>query len=178
MIIHPALQFEFDRIETRFESAFKRLQDLSTYDEGRYVEVIYRILSCRVDILYSVLGAFSQYGYHHEWDGGPLTRMEFLVHFVAHELLDDGDPGIGWHKYNMKEGIKEPCLENDRKGEPYLHRCHEILPPGSKWADEETTIWVLDWHEKKEEERYKFYNETRKPEDPMLIELAKSITGR
>jgi len=180
MTTHPALQFELDQIEKRFVKEFERLKELAVYDNNRYNEIIYRILSCRADVLYDAIGAQGQNGYGHmiNWETGPLSRMEFLTFFVAHELLDDGDPGVGWHKYDQKEGTMKPCAEDERRSKPFWHCCHEILPPGSKHLYEDEVIWVLDWHENYEERYYKDFGEQRKPEDPMLIELAKSITGR
>jgi hypothetical protein len=174
-MIHQALEYEFDRIKYRFDYAFDRLKDFAEKSK-EHSEIIYRILTTRV--LYDAMGALGKHGYHSGWDGGPLARMEFLVHFIGHELLDDGDPGLGWHKYNDKTGEMDPCAETDIGAKPYWHRCHEMLPFGSKHLYEKEVIWVLDWHEKYEEKRYKFHGEETKPEDPLLVELAKSIVGK
>jgi len=180
-MIHPALDFELNQIKDRFDYAFKRLKEFATNKKHsemskKHSEIIYRILTSRV--LYDAIGEGDIYGYTVNWDPGPLSRMEFLVHFVGHELLDDGDPGVGWHKYNLKTGEKDACREQDKRAQPFFHHCHEMLPPGSKRLYEEEVIWVLDWHERYDEERYEGEDEERKPEDPMLIELAKSIIGR
>lgn len=188
-----ALDFELNRIKVRFEEAFKRLQDIAKQN-SIHAEIIRRVLTSRV--LYDAQGAFNKDSYGAGWEDGPLGRMEFLTFFICHELLDDGDPGLGWHKYNIETGIYETCsppknLESQLKydlndpnwnARPFWHCCHEILPPNSKHLYEQDVIWVLDWHEQHEELRYSdrnfnFNNEQRKPEDPMLIELANQIVG-
>jgi hypothetical protein len=170
-----ALEFELDNIKNRFDHSFESLKYFCSKYGAKYSEIIYRILTTQV--LYAAKGEFNDYGYHTNWEAGPLARMEFLVFFVGHELLDNGDPGLGWHRYRYEDGKMKMCDENDLGAEPFWHTCHEILPAGSKHLYEEEVLWVLDWHEKHEEERYESFGEQRCPEVPMLIELAKAITG-
>jgi len=189
-----ALEFELNAVKERYNIAFERLQKFALgkedWNEG-LKEVITRLLTSRV--LTSAVGGFGQpNGYMSsglESSRSPLNRMEFIVHFVGHELLDDGEPGIGWHRYDERNGTMEDCLETDSGAKPYFHRCHEDLPGGGKHLFVKDVIPVLDWHEKKEEERYKQWNdihnmldhqnkiEERPPENPMLVELAKEICG-
>jgi len=184
-----ALEYELDRVRKRYKYAFQRLSKYAGENE-LHKEIIRRALSSRV--LNDAMGSLNKYGYDQSFTcDGPLGRMEFLVFFIGHELLDDGDPGLGWHKYNLDTGIMEMCdppksLEpferyspNDPNwnAHPFWHCCHEILPPGSKHLYEEEVLWVLDWHEKFDELRYERHTEEREPEDPMLISLANKIIG-
>jgi hypothetical protein len=176
-----ALEFELNAVKERYNIAFERLQKFALgkedWNEG-LKEVITRLLTSRV--LTSAVGGFWQSNGYISWlkdSGSPLNRMEFIVQFVGHELLDDGDPGIGWHRYAKPED----CSETDNWAKPYFHRCYEDLPKGGKRLYIRDVIWILDWHEKWEEEFYKQINdihiEERPPENPMLVELAKEICG-
>jgi len=195
-ILVNALEFELEAVRHRYNNAFDRLRGYALGKEDwnkGLKEVVVRLLTSRV--LASAIGGYEQTKGYMSWLNGnsdtPLNRMEFIVHFVGHELLDDGDPGIGWHRWT-RDGrlMMEDCLETDNKAEPYFNTCHELLPPGSKHLYVKDVIWILDWHEKKEEEFYKAINslhdildhpnkkEERPSENRMLVVLAEKICGK
>jgi hypothetical protein len=188
-----ALDYELNRVRQRYEYALGRLREYAARD-GDYKEIIRRLLTTRC--FHDAAGSLNKHGYDNQFGcDGPLSRMEFLNFFIGHELLDDGDPGVGWHKYNLDTGEHEMCdppkclkpgfhrydaSDPNWNAKPFWHCCHEILPPGSKHLYEDEVLWVLDWHEVYEQERYDAYCKgdmawSRKPEDPMMIALADEI---
>lgn len=205
-----ALEFELQRVRDRYRWAFESLQEYVSESKDYYKglkEVVGRLLTSRV--LCSAVGGYGElHGYIHWFQDDtdkPLSRMEFISHFVGHELLDDGDPGIGWHRYDLQTGKYEICLESDdpslltfedrmefgKKGkgrpEPFFFQRKEMLKPEPPLLTPEKVLWVLDWHEKKEEQFYDSVNdihdilehpdkkEERPPENPMLVALAKEL---
>lgn len=186
--MHPAeknaLDFEKAQISTRFEQALERLKGFARRDSESWLkELVYKLLTSRV--LCAAAGGYEQpNGYTHWFQGDsnePLLRMEFIVFFIGHELLDDGDPGIGWQRWTGGCPLVEDCPETHPRAQPYFHCCHEILPPGSKRLGPDEVLWVLDWHEKKEAAYFAGMKEDypndpgRPPENPLLVDLAKAI---
>ena len=190
-----ALEFELNAVKERYNNAFERLQEFALGKEDwnkGLKEVVIRLLTSRV--LDEAVGGFWQPNGYMLWLkalDSPLNRMEFIVHFIGNELLDDGDPGIGWHRYAAIDNCceMEDCLETDSGAKPYFHNCHELLPADGKHLYIKDVIWILDWHERREEEFYKHFNdidnvldhqnkiEERPPENPMLVELVREICG-
>lgn len=81
--------------------------------------------------------------------------LEGVAQFIEHDLLDDGDPGIGYMRYDPYEGFT-PCSKEHEDAKPYIHRCVEVLRhtvPEAPLLHVDNTLEVLDWYEGKRTRR-------------------------
>jgi len=87
------------------------------------------------------------YGYMQSTES-VLSRMGLVVSLVSHGILDDGDPGIGWVRYGIlvdSDDLYVECQEGDDGAMPYVHKCQETAPAGTKHLYEKEALWMLDW---------------------------------
>lgn len=152
------LEFELNEVRERYDRAFEKLKGLVEWNKGEFKELIYKILTS--PFLSSVVGGWDvgvEYGYMGQLNRtceSPLIRMEFTAHFVSYDILDDGEPGIGWLKYSSSLGKCVRCKPNEKNAHPFLARCNEEWD--NKRLGIEEALWIFNWYEKEEEERIEF----------------------
>jgi len=128
-------------------------------EDAKVREVTRLLMTANGQTLFHLLGGLSQgFGikmdsYSSYWTEDPCGLMEFIRFFVGHELLDDGDPGIGY--YRSTRGGAETfvlCGPDDEGAQPYFHRSVEFLRkdyPDAKLLCVDDTIRILKDAEQK-----------------------------
>ena len=124
------------------------------YVEGAVLarELARRLLEASGSTLFSVLGldgrndldGYSEYAF-----GGVCTLLEFVDHFINHEIMGDGDPGVGYMARG-RGGSWAQCDADHPKAMPYFHRSHDRLimsRPDAKSLCAMEAHAILDWHE-------------------------------
>jgi len=106
----------------------------------------------------------SQFTYYNEVSNeDPCSLLEFLRFFIGHELLDDGEPGLAFHKRSDSPDVFwgwEPCGPDDPDAEPWFHRSIDHLRedyPDAQWLSVELALEVLNAADEKHrafEERF------------------------
>jgi len=103
-------------------------------------------------VRFNVLGAehpnLNGYPVPHE----PIDILEFVAQFVGYAILDDGEPGIGYHRYDMMESFV-PCGPDHPDARPYFHSCVDALRedyPEAEWLSEVRALEIV----RSETERY------------------------
>ena len=94
-------------------------------------------------------------GYRELLTSGPLDRMERVAHFIGYDLMDDGDPGLCWHRHvdwetegDGDHGFVD-CLESDEYAQPYWERRKELREHDMgriKLLSPAQVLWTLKWH--------------------------------
>lgn len=178
-----ALEWELNEVKTRYENGVKWIVDhlMSSYTSPLEKEAIRKLLSSAV--LVPACGNYTnKWGYVSDNNGNsasldtPLGRLEFLRFFVGHELFDDGDPGIGYYRYNDRQDSDEAsffitCEKDEPGAKPFFHRCWELLPPGSQHLHEQEVLDILTWHG---EDEKRFLNDAAKWENREPDELERN----
>jgi len=115
---------------------------------------------------FELFGCGNEYGYVYAQaygPGNPVEFLEFLMFFIGHELLDDGSPGIGWHRY-ARGGVcsvgkarqkwvgnhvlnTKCCLENGPGAKPFVIANRDDYPKPNNLANIKEVLAVLDWLE-------------------------------
>jgi len=187
-VMDNILEAEYSKIRKRYNLAYEDLARLSADRNKTVRELVKRLLTSRV-LHFAAGSVTSKYGYSHAIYDSPLNRMEWVVFFVGHEILDDGDPALAWHRMDHDGSLIEKldCKKTDEGAMPYWHCCQEIT--AKKWEDRaehltpELAIWTLDYYEEREEERIKMIMSFRdedyfiiEPKDQLMESLALSLS--
>lgn len=121
------------------------------------------ILTCSEGTRHSVFGGI-EYGfgitlnaYSGQMGYDLCSLMEFIGYFIGHEILDDGEPGLGYYRSTV--GDKERTADTfvrcgpDVKGaQPYFCRSIDWLRedyPEAEWLSLDGAIAAIEWHEKR-----------------------------
>lgn len=178
-----ALEFELQRVRDRYQIAFEYLKEYSNIKElPKLKEVIGKLLTS--PFLVDAIGGYCEpRGYMGEMvEDTPLKRMEFIGHFVGYDLLDDGDPGLAWHKYDLRghKSMYRLCKKEERNACPFFFRRKEILKPEPPLLSMEQVVWTLDWYEEKDRGRCETMSEwevdtTPVEPNPIMVEIAKEL---
>lgn len=146
------LTLETERAEKNYADSLERVKRHVTYASVR--DLIFKmLLSPELD---SAMGSLSSDGYRDSVEH-PIDRIAFVAYFVGHEILDDGDPGVCWHKYGggMCSTTMLLCDPGDIRGQPFFFRNRDRLAVDGvselECLTAEKALWVLDWHEKRRE---------------------------
>ena len=149
------LDHEHEQVNTRLQLAYERLL---RYAKGSPVlcEVVCQMLTS--DQLPSAAASLRVVGYPELLASDPLDRMERVAHFIGYDLMDDGDPGLCWHRHacwhtgEEGDGGFMDCLETDEGAMPYWERRKERreMQTGDhiKLLTFEQVLWTLEWHAK------------------------------
>ena len=187
-----ALEFELVEVKKRFQDALAGLVILARR-HASFAPVIKKLLTTTE--LFAAAGQMVQdFGYDLQWDDGPLSRMEFISHFLGHEILDDGDPAIGWCRWSTNRGNMFSCRETgellvpDEEEDqewakyntphPFFHSNREALQaflPDTPPLDEEGVLWVIDWNEKEEARKRTRFGEVSSKEYGEEKELGRGL---
>jgi len=133
-------------------------------DEDTLVrKVARRFFSISDSALYGALGSFSHgfgvknvYGYGAYMPNDILGLMDFVTFFVGHEILDDGEPGIGYYRlgdFEKGEEFYVICGSDHPGATPYFHNCIDLLRdtyPDAKWCTLEKALETLNFHQAKQ----------------------------
>lgn len=137
--------------------------------DAKVRELARLLMSCTGTTRYHAFGGLED-GFRIKLDGyggyipydDPCALMEFIRFFVGHEILDDGEPGIGYYRHARFDDEAERhltfvrCGKDDEGAEPYFARNIDLLRadyPDSKWLDVEDAIEILQFHEAKQVKR-------------------------
>ena len=116
-------------------------QRLLHYDDSSIRALTYRLLSVNHMTRFYVLGgqfigrpelAKYSYGSVHN----PFEIMNFVSFFVGHEIIDDGDPAVGY--YNLGPyGNPVLCPPGTKDAKAFFHTSHEVLSKTYRWDNTE-----------------------------------------
>ncbi len=190
------LEYELSELENNYHRVFKHLQELGGYEKQfpGTIEIISRMLTSK--ILHGVCGGYEKFGYTHWKVDAPIDRMDFVNHFVAHELMGDGNPALCWHRcrffdhefegdelerFQAKMKLPDafgwvPCAEDNEGAIPWWSMSHESMTQPCKHLFHEDVLSSLDFHDKVNKELYEANNQNL-TEDPMMVQLVKDLFG-
>ena len=152
--------------DKRWEDAIVRIKRMLEYPDAKVRTLTYRLMCLDGLDRFNMFGGDGRTGtkgyYHLAVGSTPCTIMEETAQFVSHELLDDGSPAIGYHRYDLegRKGAFQPCDKDAKGAKPYFHYNIEVLQetyPKAKYADVDAAIKVLDWYDAQEAKRAKTY---------------------
>lgn len=146
---------------TRWEDAVARIRDLLCYDrsahfQGDYTDALrdedaqvrkltYLLMTAHPMDLYHVFGGVGGCSYGPAYSN--IDLMEKVSHLVGHEILDDGEPGLGYLRLDPRTRKWIPCQATDPGAEGYFHRHFEVLreyDPDAEWLCLDNAIAVLE----------------------------------
>ena len=77
--------------------------------------------------------------------------LEFISLFVNHEIMDDGEPAVGYCYYDgHNRPCETPCGPDHPRAMPYLHRSIDLLVktrPDAEPMGATEALKVLAWYE-------------------------------
>lgn len=139
--------------DSRWEHAVNRIKTLLNDRSADVRTVTYRLLTAPTSTRYAMFGGDGRSGKMHSYPWLSSIEgcdwLEGVVHFVGHELLDDGDPGIGYMRHDDYDGFT-PCAKDHEQAQPYVHRCLELLRstvPDALTLNTKGALEILDWYE-------------------------------
>lgn len=176
------LAAEAERWEKAASNVAKLLQD----KDPRVRELTERLLLIDGQGLFNAFGGIT-YGfgikidsYYDEVGSGCLVLyFEFIKRFITCEILDDGDPGIGYFRYSLFDETDDDdlstykmCKADEEGAKPYFCRHTETLYKAGlgdgRGVTLEQAIEVLKFYENERLERIKFYESELEGDDPTL----------
>ena len=104
-----------------------------------------------------------------------ISTLEGISHFVSYHLMDDGEPGIGYMKYDDEMGYVMCPVDQDG-AMPYFHiSCPSLqkVYPNAEWLNYDNALKVLDFYVEKhaadielfKDEEWLFGEDQLKPTD-------------
>ena len=164
--IDKLIECETKLIKHETDKAVIELKPLIQHRDPLIQRLTKELLVTDRSILYGALGSLTKYGYIC-WDTNPLSWLQFITQFIHYDILDDGDPGIAYTKYDMKLGSFVYCKSNARRAEPVFHQSLEMLRetyPDAKVLTPARALEIIEWHKKKDAEHQAYILEEF-PED-------------
>lgn len=163
----------------RWEENLNGIKYLLTYPEENVRILTKKILTMAHQDRHCMFGGLSD-GFGIKMDGyeeipyNLCDLMDFIGFFVSHEILDDGNPGIGYYRSTIGEerggDIFVLCTANDKDAAPYFCRSMEILSkrdPNAKYLTIERALEVLTWYEVQRKKNQEYWNKPREVEGNM-----------
>lgn len=158
----------------QWDDAVEQIRDLLQYQHSsenlssQVREVTRLLFEVSGQTRYAVFGgiedgfSLSLGGYHSQLGYDLLSYMEFVSWFVRHELLDDGNPGVGYYRNLLWEDPSSvqtftTCGPDHPEGIPYFARDVDVLRgrwPGSKMLHLDGAIEILRWHEEGQKRKF------------------------
>ena len=166
---------------SRWDEALKGVRRFLTYDrrklhpgltpsaasdehDAQVRQLTHKLFSVTNGIRFNVLGGISSgFGiqmssYAHQMPYDPCELMEFIQFFVGHEILDDGEPGVGYYRNTIGDPERTSesfvlCTKDHPKAEPYFHRNIDELrkfDPNAEHLTLDLALEILAWYEKRE----------------------------
>lgn len=133
--------------------------------DAKVRELAHALLSTRD--LYSVLGGMEDSfrlkmnGYPGYSYGPPVSRLEFIRFFIGHEILDDGEPGVGYYRSTIGDEKQTSdmfarCGPDHPRAQPYFHRSIDLLRqdyPDAEWLSLDRALEILAFHKAEQPKR-------------------------
>ena len=149
------LAHEQQQINNRLQLAYERLL-VYAQECDALCEVVCQMLTSFH--LSNAAASLRAVGYPEFLTDSPLERMERVAQFIAYDMMDDGDPGLCWHRHALYtvgddgDGGFVDCLESDEGAMPYWERRKERREAQTgdhiKLLSAEQVLWTLEWHAK------------------------------
>lgn len=149
----------------RWEAAVRGIQPYLVNRTPEVHKLTRLMMTASSSTLYGVLGGMetgfdiTMNGYGMVSGMDPISLMEFLQFFIGHEILDDGDPGIGYYRSpRSEENTHETfvrCSGDHPDARPYFHSNIELLRkeyPDSKRLRLEDAIEIIEGYEQRRRE--------------------------
>ena len=149
----------------RWDDAVGKVRELLRSRSRIVREVTHRFFTVSSSTRFSVFGGaeyghgIKLHGYVNQMAYSPVALMEFIQFFVNHELLDDGEPGVGYYRSTLGDQKRlgewlVRCSKAHPKAQPYFHRSTEVLREEGYDEDYETltperALEILDWYEER-----------------------------
>jgi hypothetical protein len=111
------------------------------------------LLTLRSGDIYALFGGDGRHkleSYPHYASARGCEWLEAVAQFIGYDLLDDGDPGIGYLRFDLHQGGFVACPKDHEDAKPYFHLSVEYLRktvPDAAYLDVERALEVLDWYE-------------------------------
>lgn len=144
---------------SQWKDAVDRIRDLLNHQSLNVRTLTARLLTVPSATQYAMFGGEDRHEKMLSYPWLSFARgcswLEGVAQFIGHDILDDGDPGIGFMRNDSHEGFT-PCSKDHEQAQPYIHRCVEVLRhtmPDAKLLQVESTLEVLDWYEAKRTRR-------------------------
>jgi len=124
-----------------WDSAMARVRRLLNADIPTVRALTYRLLSVNSMTLFYALGG-EWYGrggavgeHVYAFPESVYDLLEFVSFLVGYEILDDGEPAIGYYVLG-ENGRPALCSPETEDSKPFFHRSHEILADFCSWEVE------------------------------------------
>lgn len=159
----------------RWDKAARKVAGLLQSSDPQVRELTERLLLLDGQGLFHAFGGVA-YGfgikidsYYNEVGSSSLVSyFEFIERFINYEILDDGDPGIGYFRFSMCDETDDDdlstyktCTADTPGAQPYFCRHTEALYKAGlgdgRGVTLEQAINVLKFYENERLERIKFY---------------------
>lgn len=165
--------------QERWQNAVEDVKSYLNHTDVLVRRVAVRLLTIDSHSLWCVLGADTPalHGYAPPYT--PVARMEFVCFFVGHELLDDGDPGVGYYRYG-RFGDRVLCAADAEGAIPYFHSRVDTLRrtyPNAELLTADRALEILEWHAARHTE-YVAWAREEESEDTSLETGAAAVQDR
>lgn len=148
---------------TRWDNALESIRNLLDCQNPEVRELTYRLLTLDNSSRFNVFGTNDPalHGYATSYARG-VDLLEGVAHFIIYSLLDDGEPCIGYMKYDEDRGTYLACASTEPNALPYFHICfgsrHEAFPD-PEYLDVARALKVLDFYAAKWEQDLEVYRD-------------------
>lgn len=147
----------------RWDRAFDAILDLLDCQNPDIRNLTRRLLTLDDSSRFSVFGTNDPalHGYAVSYARG-VELLEGVAHFVYYSLLDDGEPCIGYMKYDENKGMYLACASTEPEALPYFHNCFGIRQegfPDVEYLDAARALKVLDFYVAKRAQDLELYKD-------------------
>lgn len=145
--------------DQQWESAVERIKGLLAYKHDPKVRILaYHLLTMDRSSLFTMFGGDGRNdlcSYPHISSAHGCEFLHALAQFISYDILDDGDPGIGYLRHDDYTGFT-PCAKDHEDAVPYFHRSVEYLRktvPDALCLEVGRALEVCDFYTARQEER-------------------------
>ena len=150
----------------RWDKAIKETEELLNHRDPEVRKLIEALLTMHPSARFNVFGSTvpELNGYH--VPHSTIDILECMDHFVSYSILDDGEPGVGYWRYDLMDGFVA-CDKNHPDAKPYFHRWVDELREKDPEAEYVSVKVALRVVKEVDNEQLEYEEWTRKefPED-------------
>lgn len=151
------------RESSRVDDAMAGIRSLLFYRNENVRTLTYRLLTMDRSSFSLVFGACVPEldGFIHTASSRGISTLEGISHFISYHLLDDGEPGIGYMKYDEEMGYVM-CPKDQDGAMPYFHiSCPSLqkVYPDAEWLNDDNALKVLDFYVEKHAQDIEMYKD-------------------